>query len=231
MWCINRTIFLKVCELILHIKRSIEVAHELAQTKQREEDELYNGFFGLFKAFWSPIRSNDEFSLQERLKVPEYLQKSLDNLQQIFEVGKLLEVDSDSFTSSGSEIANDFRFLTPAKVRERVKHIKYEGDPDLHPVRSTEVTFLVRMLYQLAVHINEKVCILVLLTSLLTVYFSTNPISADYIMSHHIGEDCLVRFYHHQLPYTDTINCNLVHHELVEICSQDYRCGRLRVIN
>lgn len=111
----------------------------------------------MFKAFWSPIRNNDEFSLQERLKVPEYLQKSLDNLQQIFEVGKLLEVDLDSFSNSGPEIANDFRFLTPAKVRERVKKIKYDGDPDLHPIRSNEVTFLVRMFYQLAIYINEKV--------------------------------------------------------------------------
>jgi sphingomyelin phosphodiesterase 4 len=69
-------------------------------------------------------------------------------------------LDTSAGTSSGSsglEIANDFKFLTPARVRERMKKIKYEGDPDLYPIRSTEITFLVRMFYQLSLQINENV--------------------------------------------------------------------------
>lgn len=40
---------------------------------------------------------------------------------------------------------------------ERVKAITYEGDPDLHPVRSNESKLLVRMFYHWASKINEKV--------------------------------------------------------------------------
>lgn len=54
-------------------------------------------------------------------------------------------------------MSNDFKFLTPERVRSRIKNIKYEGDPDLHPIRSTENAFLVRTLYQIALKINESV--------------------------------------------------------------------------
>ena len=36
-------------------------------------------------------------------------------------------------------------------------HIQYSGDPDLQPVRSYEVVFLVRALYKLSTILNDKV--------------------------------------------------------------------------
>ncbi|XP_023727269.1 sphingomyelin phosphodiesterase 4 isoform X8 [Cryptotermes secundus] len=39
--------------------------------------------------------------------------------------------------------------------KERRKHIKYEGDPDLQPIKSTENAFLVRLLHQVASKLNE----------------------------------------------------------------------------
>jgi hypothetical protein len=151
----------EVFELIMQIKRSIRVAQELVQIKKMEDQELNGSFFGLFKMLWEPPRTTDEFSLNERLKVPEYLDKSLEHLKQLFQISELPETDLDtsagtSSGSSGLEIANDFKFLTPARVRERMKKIKYEGDPDLYPIRSTEITFLVRMFYQLSLQINEN---------------------------------------------------------------------------
>lgn len=60
--------------------------------------------------------------------------------------------------SSGSFVStDDFRFLTPEKVKERIKHLKYEGDPDLLPVGSHESQFLVTLFYRLSTKINEEV--------------------------------------------------------------------------
>lgn len=47
--------------------------------------------------------------------------------------------------------------LTPTKVKERLKNMKYEGDPDLIPIRSYEIAFLVRLLYVFACNINQQV--------------------------------------------------------------------------
>ena len=41
--------------------------------------------------------------------------------------------------------------------KERRKRIKYEGDPDLQPIKSTENAFLVRLLYQITSKLNEMV--------------------------------------------------------------------------
>lgn len=64
---------------------------------------------------------------------------------------------ANTSNGNGLDMNKDFKFLTPERVRERIKHIRYDGDPDLHPVRSTEFALLVRILYELAVFINEKV--------------------------------------------------------------------------
>lgn len=54
-------------------------------------------------------------------------------------------------------MSDDIRLLTPERVRERLKHMKYEGDPDLMPVTSYENGFLVTLLYHTSAKINEKV--------------------------------------------------------------------------
>jgi hypothetical protein len=41
--------------------------------------------------------------------------------------------------------------------KERRKSIKYEGDPDLQPIKSTENAFLVRLLHQITSKLNEMV--------------------------------------------------------------------------
>lgn len=47
--------------------------------------------------------------------------------------------------------------MTPEKVRQRIKNIKYDGDPDLHPIRTSENKFFIRTLYQISTKLNEKV--------------------------------------------------------------------------
>ncbi|XP_008197945.1 sphingomyelin phosphodiesterase 4 [Tribolium castaneum] len=151
----------EVYELVIQIKRSISVAQELVQIRKQEEQEHSVSFFDFLRIFYDTPTTTDEFSLNERLKVPEYLDKSLDHLKQLFQLSEVPESEPDTSVltnsgSSGLEISNDFKFLTPERVRERMKKIKYEGDPDLHPIRTMEIAFLVRMLYQLSLQINEN---------------------------------------------------------------------------
>jgi hypothetical protein len=49
--------------------------------------------------------------------------------------------------------------LTPRDWKERRKCIKYEGDPDLQPIKSTEIACLVRLLHHITSKVNEMVCI------------------------------------------------------------------------
>lgn len=73
----------------------------------------------------------------------------------------MIELDATEEINSRScscTSENDISLLlTPEKIKERIKKIKYEGDPDLHPIRSHESKFLVRVLYMLSSKLNEKV--------------------------------------------------------------------------
>ncbi|KAF7277955.1 hypothetical protein GWI33_009070 [Rhynchophorus ferrugineus] len=150
----------EVFELMLQIKKSSRLAYNLIKMKQQEQNELYSGFWGSIKYFLQSPMSNDEFSLEERKKVPMYLEASMGNLRDMFDITEEISEDEAETTmisnGNGFEISQDFKFLTPDKVRTRLKTIKYDGDPDLLPIRSDECAFLVRMLYQLALYINEN---------------------------------------------------------------------------
>ncbi|KAJ8917730.1 hypothetical protein NQ315_005179 [Exocentrus adspersus] len=150
----------EVYDLIVQIKQSIRHAEELIRLKQEEEEKMYSGVWGNIKYFFQASSSNDEFTLKDRQKVPMYLQIALENLMDMFnittEVTEREPEPAVSPATSGFDMSNDYKFLTPERVRSRIKNIKYEGDPDLHPIRSTENTFLVRTLYQLALKINER---------------------------------------------------------------------------
>lgn len=54
--------------------------------KQHEEATLYSGFWGQLKYLFQTPVSNDEFTLRDRQKVPIYLQVSLHNLMDMFNV-------------------------------------------------------------------------------------------------------------------------------------------------
>ncbi|CAH0555499.1 unnamed protein product [Brassicogethes aeneus] len=151
----------EVFDLIYQIKKSISVAQDIVKAKQLEEDELSKGLWGSIKSLWTSPCNVDEFSLAERMKVPCFLDVSLQNLMDIFQINEVCDREPDysqnkPSTSGPIEFTNDFKFLTPEKVRNRIKNIKYDGDPDLLPIRSDENTFLVRTLYQLALKINQQ---------------------------------------------------------------------------
>lgn len=41
--------------------------------------------------------------------------------------------------------------------KQNYRYVEYLGDPELQPVRSNEITFLVRALYKLCTFLNNKV--------------------------------------------------------------------------
>ncbi|CAG9860561.1 unnamed protein product [Phyllotreta striolata] len=145
----------EVYDLIYLIKKSISQAEEIVRAKERDEQEMFSGIWGSVKYFFKGIDTNDEFTLKDRQKVPLHLQVALQNLADMFNIHNEVQRDSEpsSFVSNAVSPCSDF--LTPERVRARIKNIRYEGDPDLHPIQSHENTFLVRTLYQIALKINE----------------------------------------------------------------------------
>lgn len=146
----------EVLDLIFLIRKSIRHAEEIVRAKERDEQEMFSGFWGSIKYFFVGSDTNDEFTLKERQKVPLHLQVALQNLIDMFNINnEIQERDSEpsSYVSSAMNTSSDF--LTPEKIRARIKNIRYEGDPDLCPIQSTENAFLVRTLYQISLKINE----------------------------------------------------------------------------
>lgn len=145
----------EVYDVSHHISQSVMIAQQIICVKQQEHAKQYAGIWGFFKSIFDTSNINDEFTLAERMKVSSYLEFSLQNLVEMFEIGDLKEKEADSSSSIHSfNASDDLSFLTPSKVKERRNRIKYEGDPDLLPIMSTENAFLVRLLYHLALSIN-----------------------------------------------------------------------------
>ncbi|KAK4875253.1 hypothetical protein RN001_011675 [Aquatica leii] len=154
----------EVYELIRHIQKAQEVALSTIELRLKEIKEQMKGFFGFFKSIFGVSETTqDEFTLEERNKVPIYLEHSLKWLMEIFQITEdsikerqSIESFSSTISSKSSTSQNDIGgLLTPQRVRERIKKIKYEGDPDLQPIQSFEVRVLVRLLYQLSSKINN----------------------------------------------------------------------------
>ncbi|KAJ8967234.1 hypothetical protein NQ317_007596 [Molorchus minor] len=47
---------------------------------------MYSGFWGSIKYFFQGPSSNDEFTLKDRQKVPMYLEVSLQNIMDMFDI-------------------------------------------------------------------------------------------------------------------------------------------------
>uniref|UniRef100_A0A6P7GG23 Sphingomyelin phosphodiesterase 4 n=1 Tax=Diabrotica virgifera virgifera TaxID=50390 RepID=A0A6P7GG23_DIAVI len=148
----------EVFDLIFQIKKSVRDAEDIVRAKEKEEQEMFSGFWGNIKYFFVGTDPNDEFTLRERQKVPLHLQVALQNIMDMFNISNEIterEYEPLNITPVTMNTSNDYKFLTPERIRARVKNIKYEGDPDLRPIQSYENAFLVRTLYQISQKLNE----------------------------------------------------------------------------
>lgn len=81
-------------------------------------------------------------------------------------------MEASPFRSLGSTSVSPL--LASRDWKERRKCIKYEGDPDLQPIKSTENAFLVRLLHQITSKLNEMVCMNIPVIKLTLPKYNTN---------------------------------------------------------
>nr|XP_022912671.1 sphingomyelin phosphodiesterase 4 [Onthophagus taurus] len=153
----------EVYDLLNHILKARITAVEIIDHRNAELKRRRSGIFGFLKQlFSSDDFLGDEFSLEDRKKVPGYLDFASQYLCDMFSINEAIlneTIRSLNTTTKPPIIEDENNFpklLTPEKVRERIYKMKFEGDPDLQAIRSDEVTLLVKMFYDCASKINEN---------------------------------------------------------------------------
>lgn len=144
----------KVVNFIAQIKQTEQIAQRRveAETSSSSESGILSWLF--------PSISSSEYTVDERKKVFTFLAASITNLSAIFCLDEATITHQTSVLNNTTPSTPDLNVtpnimnLTPADMNRSLNDIKYQGDPDLHPVRSYESTFLVRLLYQAATWIN-----------------------------------------------------------------------------
>lgn len=77
-------------ELIRHVKKAEATSEKIKQKRSEEIENQSRGFSGFFKALFGLIEScNDEFTMEERNKVPVYLSLSLQQLCNMFNISEV----------------------------------------------------------------------------------------------------------------------------------------------
>ncbi|XP_033230954.1 sphingomyelin phosphodiesterase 4 isoform X2 [Belonocnema kinseyi] len=119
--------------------------------------------------------SSDDVSLEERRRVPAFLSFAQERLIYIFrmEEEEFLPANvvadqeyhdtilSTSFchqsqVDSNLDSSRPGVFVPIQDGKQNCRYVEYLGDPELQPVRSNEIAFLVRVLYQLCNYLNKK---------------------------------------------------------------------------
>lgn len=74
-------------ELLTQIKKAERTSQDIIRAKLEEIEKNTHGFFGMLKSLFLNLDgTNDEFTLEERKKVPLYLSFSLQYLKDMFEI-------------------------------------------------------------------------------------------------------------------------------------------------
>lgn len=143
-----------------------------ALEKQKSGRKLIISMWNFFNC---ENNSTDDVSLEERRKVPAYLAFAQERLIYIFRLEEEefppanLVADqeyhdtilSTSF-SHQSQLDSSLDSTRPGVYvpiqdgKQNYRYVEYLGDPELQPVRSNEITILVRALYKLCTFLNNK---------------------------------------------------------------------------
>ncbi|XP_046680613.1 sphingomyelin phosphodiesterase 4 isoform X2 [Homalodisca vitripennis] len=109
--------------------------------------------------FWERLFSgggSDTYTLAERKNVPIFLSASIKNFISMFQIPEdsVDNVTRAFMSTPRSSRPASINEMSPTLMRRGLQDLKYEGDPDLQPIRSYESAFLVRFLYHLCAWIN-----------------------------------------------------------------------------
>lgn len=123
------------------------------QTSMWEKLMQFFGWFNSLNISWPTIE------LEERKKTPIYLDYCLDILSPVFniQIEDVLDQHDHQQENCHSSNNNTMNHDESIVAKNQSYPIYYGGDPALMPIMSSEVKFLVRFLYPLALKFNEMV--------------------------------------------------------------------------
>lgn len=157
----------KIFEFILTLQQSLLLVKNLLSSAISDKFLKKSGFLQAVKDFFMLSSSTEDYSVDERQKTVTYLEHSITLLAEAFEItppvlsnetrGALDHSGASSLNSSSPSQLGcvEPSVLNPREWQKRTKLIRYESNPDLEPIKSTEVTFLVRFFHQVSSRINE----------------------------------------------------------------------------
>lgn len=154
---------------------SVAVAHNIERVAEAAKAALKFGDVSLpFVSLNSQLLLDLSRKLYARMKMhmqhdqPEKvlveLENSIEDLQTVFDIGNMPDPVAFDTNDSGSGVGNSFADRLPktkfmnsrATGPQRVRDIKFLGDPKLRPIASNENRFFVRRAYSLAQLIKKK---------------------------------------------------------------------------
>ncbi|KAJ8967175.1 hypothetical protein NQ317_006521 [Molorchus minor] len=101
------------------MRRSIAYAQELLRVKMEEEQKMYSGFWGSIKYFFQGPLLMMSLRLKDRQKVPMYLEVSLQNIMDMFDITtEVTEREPGPATSTSTnnfDMSSDFKFHSHLK--------------------------------------------------------------------------------------------------------------------
>ncbi|XP_022186537.2 sphingomyelin phosphodiesterase 4 isoform X2 [Nilaparvata lugens] len=137
------------------VKFQGQIQTAMITARRRLAAETENHQKGGFLSWFTMATSDFEYSIDERRKVNFHLQAALNSITSIFRLeaseAPTSCVNDSFFDTTPTNNCSDQSVLY---WKKKQKEIKYEGDPDLQPIRSFENAILVRLLYQIALWIN-----------------------------------------------------------------------------
>ncbi|KAL0272445.1 UNVERIFIED_CONTAM: hypothetical protein PYX00_005408 [Menopon gallinae] len=159
----------QIHEFLINVQRSLILVQDWLNSSVAQQKMKKSGLLQSLKEclFWTG--SVDDYTIEERRKTATYLEVSRLLLSSAFEIPlpELLEGKANSADKSTSTSGIDLDatrqmsglmenlMLDPKIWRKRTKLIRYDANPDMEPIRSTEITFLVRFFHQISTRINE----------------------------------------------------------------------------
>uniref|UniRef100_T1INQ4 Sphingomyelin phosphodiesterase 4 n=1 Tax=Strigamia maritima TaxID=126957 RepID=T1INQ4_STRMM len=140
----------------------INQARDTAQEQCVVYDNSKVGFFTkLGRAISSLIEGGsfgDEYAIHDACKITTYLLTVSEQLAKIFDLShQNLNISETGDTAVRTQAAESTTTLPRTPLSQQSKpNVSFQGNPDLQPIRSYEVKFLVRWFYQLSTFINDK---------------------------------------------------------------------------
>ncbi|XP_067137470.1 sphingomyelin phosphodiesterase 4 [Centruroides vittatus] len=153
---------------------SINQAKDNSAKTLDKNGETKKGLFSYFTQLFSisyDIEGNEDYSQADNKKLEQYLKTSSDQLCAIIHPQTLssqhIQSQSKAFEKVSTNLPPDtivedekpkLTDLGRYQILNKLRKVKvsYQGHPDLQPIRSYEITFLVRLLWHISLFLNEK---------------------------------------------------------------------------